>query len=54
MADSMEDSVMYSPGSVSDSSKWFWMMLDNMGIGDCDDEWFESTYDARLYIRQRV
>ena len=54
LADSMEDSVMYSPGSESDSSRWFWMMLDNMGIGDCDDEWFAETFDAKMYVLQRV
>lgn len=54
LADSMEDSVMYDPGSDSDSSKWFWMMLDNMGIKDCDDRWFDETYDAHLYVRRRV
>lgn len=54
LADTIEDSVMYKPGSVSDSSQWLWMMLDNMGVGDCDDEWFEESYDARAYVMNRV
>ncbi len=54
LADSMEDSVMYEPGTKSDSSRWFWLMLDNMGIGDCDDEWFGEAFEPSLYVRQRV
>lgn len=54
MAESMESNIMYSPGTDTDSSTWFWMMLSNIGIAQCDDDWFVSRNDGIDYVMEKV
>ena len=54
LAETMEDSIMHIPGDGTDSSTWFWMMLENMGIAHCDDIWMSSRSNAVSYVKGRV
>lgn len=55
MAETFEDTIMHSPGSDTDSSTWFWMMMENMGIAHCDDAWFrKNQLDGEAFVRGRV
>lgn len=54
LAESMEDNIMYSPDSDTDSSTWFWEMLNNIELAQCDDDWFIAHPDGADYVMERV
>ena len=54
LAETMEDSIMHSPESGTDSSTWFWLMMDNMGLAQCDDIWMGKHGNACSYVQNRV
>lgn len=54
LAETFEDSIMHSANSVTDSSTWFWLMLENIELSHCDDAWMDAFSDSLAYIQTRV
>lgn len=54
LAETMEDTLLYRPGSDYNSATWFWMMLDNAFLSPCDDIWFKETRDAKRWVTKRI
>lgn len=53
LAESME-SIVYEPTAETDSTTWFWMMLDNIGLAGCDDKWFDETVNPTGFVINRI
>ena len=53
LAESME-SIVYEPNSGTDASTWLWMMLDNIGLSECDDQWFDESINPMGYVLTRI
>ena len=51
-----EDSVMYDISYGEDrTSQWFWMMVETLGLGMCNDvEWRADPGDALDYFTERI
>lgn len=54
LAETMEDNIMYNPDNDTDASTWFWMMLSNIGLAQCDDIWMEKHEGSGFYVQQVV
>lgn len=48
------NSVVYQPGTGKDAKYWLWLMLDNIGLGDCDDIWFDETANPSSFVQNRI
>ena len=45
----IEDNIMYDPDKGDQTSKWFWIMVRNLGLEDCTDEnFYEREVDDIL------
>lgn len=51
----MEKQIMHAPGNGDGTAAWFWMLLTNINLANCDDEWMkENRHNGEFYISSRV
>lgn len=43
-----EEHIMCDPDIGDRTGQWFWNMIDNLGLGDMDDEEFDKNYAERV------
>lgn len=43
-----EEHIMCDPDIGDRTGQWFWNMIDNLGLGDMDDEGFDKNYAERV------
>lgn len=43
-----EEHIMCDPDIGDRTGQWFWNMIDNLGLGDMDDEGFDKSYAERV------
>ena len=54
LAYSLEDHVLYDGEKGDRSAKWFWMMLENLGLDECTDEWMRLTPGSSSLVQRTV
>lgn len=55
LAYSMEDQIMYDPDTPEGPRDWFWMMMENMDLAKCNDDWMrEGEILSFMWVMERV
>lgn len=54
LAVKIENQLAYDPDAGDRTAEWFWMMLGNMGLDICTDEWFLGERTGFGYVMERV
>lgn len=46
--------ALYEVIYVSDIKTWVWVFLDNIGVSECDDVWFDESINPSAYVKTRI